>query len=474
MMSSSVTQKLQEFGEPDVLILGAGQAGLTAAVAAASAGARVLILEKRNIIGGSTAMSSGLTAYAGTDEQKAIGIEDDINSLRDDILATGGFKSDPALVDVYCQEQLDTYHWLKSLGVQYGHVHAASGQSVPRSHATDPSRMVETLLKRAEELGAQLLLEVRGIELLVADGAVTGVRVEIHGAVHEIAAGAVVIATGGFSQNLELLDRFAPQTVHAVHGGAPGSEGDGLLMGWRIGADFRDTPYVKGTYGIYPYPDPRESGTGILAVYKGAIAINSDGRRYTNEEKPYKALGDDCLAQPGYMTWQVFDAQAMAKEDPSVEIYWFSGRQATGLLEVAETLEELAAKMGIPAETFIQTVNAYNAACRGERDDEFGRTHLSGDVGTPTPIDTPPYFAHLSTSSVLATYCGLTIDPSTRVLDVYGEEIPGLFAAGEVTGGFHGAGYVTGTSVGKAGVFGRIAGQSAVEYSLGKSAGLRV
>lgn len=473
-MSVSVTQRLREFGQPDVLILGAGQAGLTAAVEAASAGARVLILEKRDIIGGSTAMSSGLTAYAGTDEQIAMGITDDIDALRQDIMATGGFKSDPALVDVYCQEQLDTYHWLKQLGVEYGHVHAASGQSVPRSHATDPSKMVETLLKRAQELGAQLLLEVRGIELLMVEGAVTGVRVEIHGAVHEITAGAVILATGGFSQNLELLDRFAPQTVHAVHGGAPGSEGDGLLMGWRIGADFRDTPYVKGTYGIYPYADPRESGTGILAVYKGAIAVNSEGHRYTNEEKPYKALGDDCLAQPGHITWQVFDAQAMAKEDPSVEIYWFSGRQATGLLEVADTLEDLAEKMGIPTETFLHTVDAYNAACRGERPDAFGRTHLSGDVGIPTPIDTPPFFAHLSTSSVLATYCGLTIDPSTRVLDVFGEEIPGLFAAGEVTGGFHGAGYVTGTSVGKSGVFGRIAGRNAAAYSVGKSAGTRV
>ncbi|MCX6413343.1 MAG: FAD-dependent oxidoreductase [Actinobacteria bacterium] len=465
-MSSSLTQQLQDFGRPDVLVLGAGQAGLTAAVAAASAGARVLILEKRDIIGGSTAMSSGLTAYAGTAEQASLGIHDDIESLRQDILATGQGKSDPALVDVYCREQLDTYQWLKNLGVEYGHVHAASGQSVARSHSTDPGRMVETLLKRAESLGALLLLDVRALELIVSQHTVTGVIVEIHGAIREIEAGAVVLATGGFSQNMELLERFAPHMVNAVHGGAPGSEGDGLLMGWRIGADFRDTPYVKGTYGIYPHPDVRESGTGILAVYKGAIAVNSLGKRYTNEAKPYKALGDDCLAQPTHVTWQVFDATVMAKDDPSVEIYWFSGRLATGLLEVADTIEDLAQRIGVPVTALARTVEDYNAGCRGEQDDEFGRTYLSGEVGQPTPLDTPPYYAHLSTASVLATYCGLTIDTSTRVLNVYGEEIPGLFAAGEVTGGFHGAGYVTGTSVGKSGVFGRIAGASASAFAL--------
>ena len=253
--------------------------------------------------------------------------------------------------------------------------------------------------------------------------------------------------------------------VHAVHGGASGSEGDGLLMGWRIGADFKDTPYVKGTYGIYPYPDVRESGTGILAVYKGAIAVNFAGERYTNEEKPYKELGDDCLMQPEHITWQIFDQQCMDKDDPSVEIYWFSGRKATGMLEIADTIEELAAKINVPADALKATIDDYNAACRGEHRDRFGRTHLSGDVGTPTPLDTPPYYAHLSTASVLATYCGLTVDTDTEVLNVYGEVIAGLFAAGEVTGGFHGAGYVTGTSVGKSGVFGRIAGINAAAYA---------
>ncbi len=465
MSARSLAATVQELGRPDVVVLGAGQAGLTAAVAAAQRGARVLLLEKLDYAGGSTSMSSGLTAYAGTDEQRALGIEDSVESLKADILATGRHKSDESLVDVYCREQLATYRWLKELGVEYGHVHAASGQSVPRSHATDPSRMIDTLAKRAEGLGVGIVYGVRAFQLLLVDESVTGVVCEVNGALTEVRAGAVVLATGGFSRNTDLLERFVPHLVHAVHGGAPGSEGDGLLMGWKAGADFRDTPYVKGTFGIYPGDDPREGGTGILAVYKGAIAVSQAGRRFVDESSPYKAIGDACLELPEHVAWQVFDQTTMDRDDPEVHIYWFSGRLATGLLETADTLEQLAGKMGVPADTLRQTVADYNAAVRGERADEFGRTSMSGSAERPTEIATGPFYAHLSGASVLATYCGLTIDPETHVLDVYGERIPGLFAAGEVTGGFHGAGYVTGTSVGKAGIFGRLAGLAAAAHA---------
>jgi fumarate reductase flavoprotein subunit len=315
------------------------------------------------------------------------------------------------------------------------------------------------------ELGVRIVYEVRAFELITTPEGVVGVRAEIHGSLHEIAAGSVVLATGGFSRNLELLERFIPQMVDAIHGGAPGSEGDGLLMGWAVGADFRDMPYVKGTFGITPGEDPRESGTGILAVYKGAIAVNLDGRRFTDEAQPYKVIGDACLAQGGHVAYQVFDQQVMDKDDPTVEIYWFSGRLATGLLQSADTLEELAERIGVPADQLQATVDRYNDAATGAAVDEFGRAHLSGSVGKPTPLNQPPYYAHLSGTSVLATYCGLTIDEQTRVINVYGEAIEGLYAAGEVTGGFHGNGYVTGTSVGKAGVFGRLAGISAASYA---------
>ena len=155
----------------------------------------------------------------------------------------------------------------------------------------------------------------------------------------------------------------------------------------------------------------------------------------------------------------------MDLDDPSVEIYWFSGRLATGLLLRGDTIEELCARAGLPADEVTATITDYNAAAVGQRPDAFGRTTLSGGYGKPTPIAVPPYYAHPSTTVVLATYCGLTVEPDGQVMNVFGERIRGLYAAGEITGGFHGNGYVTGTSIGKAGIFGRLAGLAAARHA---------
>lgn len=455
----------------DVLVVGGGLAGCAAALAAAEAGANVLQLEKLAATGGSTVLSAGLSAFAGTAEQKAQGINDDIELLRRDILETGLQISDPALVDVYCREQLPTYKWLKAHGVSYGTVHAASGQSVPRSHPTDTRRMLDLLLARSAELGVHLVTGAT-VERLERDdsgsGRVTGMRVSVGGDEHWISCGAVVLATGGFSQNPDLLTRFAPHMKSALRGGGPGSTGDGLLMAWQLGAGVIDTPHIKGTYGIYPHPVDAEKGTGVLAVYKGAVAVNANGMRFVNESLPYKVLGDASLRQPGGWTYQVFDADIMAQSDDEVPIYDLAARERDGLLVKADTLAELAHELNIPAAEFQATVERYNAACRGEGPDDFARTHLSGRVGVPQPIDKAPFFAHPSTAVVLATYCGLTVTDRMEVLDVFGEAIGGLFAAGELIGGFHGGGYMTGTSIGKAGIFGRVAGTAAA--SLARSA----
>lgn len=441
----------------DVLVVGAGLAGLAAAASAAETGASVAICEKRPEIGGSTVLSAGLSAFAGTDEQAAAGIADDTALLRDDLLETGLHRNDPALVDAYCAAQLATYRWLRGLGVVYGEVHAASGQRVPRSHPTDTTVLVRLLLERARSLGARLLPDTAAQRLLVEGGAVTGVLTDA-GALR---AGAVVLTSGGFSRSPELLARFAPRMERALRGGGEGSTGDGLLMAWKAGAGVVDTPYIKGTFGIHPDPDGAEGGTGILAVYKGAVAVNRSGRRFTDESLPYKETGDACLAQEDGLAYQVFDSTIMRCSDPSVPIYDFAARLENGLLQQAPTLESLAELIGVPADVLTATVAEYNAAVESGGGDPFGRRTLSGGVGIPTPISAPPYYAHASTTVVLATYCGLTITPRAQVTDVYGEPIPGLYAAGEITGGLHGAGYVTGTSIGKSAIFGRIAGTAA-------------
>jgi fumarate reductase flavoprotein subunit len=294
---------------------------------------------------------------------------------------------------------------------------------------------------------------------LLHDGSrVTGVRLADG---REVLADAVVIATGGFSMNPNLLATFAPQMEHALRQGGAGNRGDGLKMAMALGAGLRDTPYIKGTYGHFHVEHPDEDGTGILAVYKGAIAVNREGRRFVDESKNYKEIGDAALVQPGVTTWQVFDARTMAQANDEVPIYEFAGRERAGMLLKAGTIAGLETEIGLPEGALQRTVAEYNAAIEQGRPDPFGRAHLSGGVGEPTPIDRPPFYAHPSGTVVLATYCGLTVDTRMRVLDWWGEPIGRLYAAGEITGGFHGAGYMTGTSIGKAGVFGRLAGRNA-------------
>lgn len=438
-----------------VLVLGAGLAGCAALLAAAEAGKYALLLEKTGAIGGSTVKSAGLTAFAGTDEQVAQGIADDVELLRKDLVEVGRHQNDPALVDLYCEHQLETYHWLRGHGVEYGEIHAASGQSAPRSHPTDTTAMLLRLLQAAGRLGARIMLDTAAERLLHDGTRVTGVRLADG---REVLADAVVLATGGFSRNPDLLATFAPQMRHALRQGGVGNQGDGLKMAMALGAGLRDTPHIKGTYGHYVEAHPDEDGTGILAVYKGAIAVNRQGRRFVDESLNYKEIGDAALAQPGVTTWQVFDQQVMAQSNDEVPIYEFAGRRRAGMLIEADTIEELERRIGLASGSLQQTVHDYNAACRGERPDEQGRRHLSGSIGRPTPLDQPPFFAHPSGTVVLATYCGLTVDTSLRVLDWWNDSIPRLYAAGELIGGFHGAGYMTGTSIGKAGIFGRLAG----------------
>jgi len=444
-----------------VLVLGSGLAGCAALLAAAEAGQYAVMLEKTSEIGGSTVKSAGLSAFASTREQVAQGIADSVDLLRKDLLEVGRHRNDERLVDLYCEHQLETHDWLTDHGVVYGEVHAASGQSAPRSHPTDTTGMLVHLLKAAGRLGARLVLDAPAQRLVREGDRVIGVDVETAEGNHRVLADAVVIATGGFSQNPELLARFAPQMEHALRAGGDGCQGDGLLMAWQLGAAVVDTPYIKGTYGHFHEPHPDEDGTGILAVYKGAIAVNRDGRRFVDESRNYKEIGDVALAQPGVTTFQVFDARVLAATSDEVPIYDFGGRERAGMLVRADTIEELEAKLGLPEGQMVATVEDYNSALRAGQSDALGRTHLSGAVGEPFPLERPPFFAHPSGTVVLATYCGLTVDTNLRVLDVYGEPIERLYAAGEVIGGFHGAGYMTGTSIGKAGIFGRLAGQHA-------------
>jgi fumarate reductase flavoprotein subunit len=450
-----------------LVVVGAGMAGFAAALQAAQDGHDVILLEKLPETGGSSAMSGGCLAFAGTDLQRADGVEDSSELLFKDLREVGKFENDESLVRAYVDNQLDTYEWMKRAGVQFApHVETSSGQSVPRVHNVDPADAVRALAASAKRTGrVQLLTGTRALRLVrdARDGRIVGVTAERDGACFKVLGRrGVVLASGGFVQNIALIHRYAPQYNEetAVFIGGAGNTGDGLKMALHAGADCRDMIYIKGTYGKHPTDETNHHS--LLAVYKGAIAVNQDGKRYVDESISYKLLGDACIRQPYSATFQIFDQAIFDSGDNQTRILDIERRHEEGLVIQADTLEELAEKIEVPADVLADTVKTYNRHVDAGRDPDFGREHLVHQHGRLVKIETAPFYAYPSTAAVYGTYCGLCVDAAMRVLDVYGDPLAGLYAAGEVVGGLHGAAYMTGSALGKAAIFGRIAARTAL------------
>lgn len=449
----------------ELLVIGGGAAGFAAALEAAQKGVQVLLLEKTAEIGGSSAMSGGCLAFAGTDLQRAEGVEDSSELLRKDLLEVGQHDNDPHVVDAYVRHQLETYEWLRQAGVEFSpSVESSSGQSVPRVHTVDPADMVRTLAARCRESGrVSMRMSTRAMRLVRRDetSPVTGIVAEgVDGPLSIEASKGVVLASGGFCRNAELVHRFAPHYAEAVFVGGEGNVGDGLRMAWKLGADVRDMAYIKGTFG--KHPTDTHNNHSCLAVYKGAIAVNQDGKRFVDESISYKLLGDAVMAQPYHTGYQIFDEAVFRSGDDRVRILDFNRRMEEGLMIKADTLEALAHQIEIPYDALRATVDRYNRFVDQGEDEDFGREALVHHHGSLRRIEQGPFYAYPSTAAVFGTYCGLRVDPSAKVIDVFGQPIAGLYAAGEVMGGFHGGAYMTGSALGKAVVFGRIAARTAL------------
>lgn len=448
----------------DLVVVGSGIAGQTAATSAREAGLDVLLLEKTETLGGSSRMSGGWFAFSGTDEQAAEGIDDSTDLFLRDLLDLGHHLNDPALLDAYLTHQEDTYRWLKAHGVTFREVEISSGQSARRSHNTVITETLSRLHHDFTALGGTTLTDHRAIRLrLDTAGRVTGVVARTPDG-HEqefTARSGVVLATGGFSRGTDLLKVFAPEQLAAIPYGGKGNTGDGLRMAWRLGAGMADMSFVTGTYGSHP--DTGEQFHELLTgYYLGAVVVNTAGTRFVDESRDYKTLGRVVLDQPDGLGIQIFDADVRALSHRGIPLKDMDTLEDIGHLHRAGTLHELAAAVGIDPEALVATIDRYNAAVAGTSTDEFGRTSLCNGVGRLLPIDTAPFYAYPAKSLMTSTYCGVTITPQAQVVTVTGEVIEGLYAIGEVTGGFHGAAYMTGTSLGKGAVFGRIAARHAV------------
>lgn len=448
----------------DTVVMGAGLAGCCAALSASEAGAKVLIAEKSEAPGGSSVRAAGTFAFSGTDLQHAAGIADTPDLLLEELIKLQGRAGNRNLATLYARDQLDTYAWLKQQGTVFERVQLSGGQKYPRAHAVETSRMIDALWTRLLARHGVTARTRTPIRRLRPAGGQWDVQLERNGHPSTVRASNIVIASGGFSRNRSLIAEFAPDLLPAVPISGPMNTGDGLEIGRALGARLVDMTCVKGTFGL-PLPnypelplDADKDITLLLAIYRGAIVVNTLGQRFVDESASYKTIAERCLQQPGGIGLQIFDGTVMRQSVPVPATNDFRGALERGMVKRADSPAELARMLNLPPDALAATLAAYNDSIGT---DAMGRTSLGGGTGKPFALTSPPFYGVPTAVAVTGTFCGLAVDTDMRVLDGSGRPLPGIFAAGEVVGGMHGESYMSGTGLGKAAIFGRIAGRNA-------------
>lgn len=442
--------------EADVVVIGAGGAGMTAAITAHEAGKEVILLEKMPYAGGNTTKSTGGMNAAETSVQAELGIEDSVQTFIDDTMTGGKNVNDLALVTTMAENSAEAIDWLASIGAPLPEVSFSGGATNKRIHRPEGGAavgpyLVEKLLAKIGEDEISLLYNTEATELIVEDGAVTGVKATGDGIRYTINAKAVVLATGGFGANLEMCAAYNPDLAGFVTTNSPCATGDGIKMAEAVGAATVDMEQIQIHPTVY-------QATSLMVTESvrggGAILVNASGERFVDEMETRDVVSAAEIAQEGGYAYLVFD-QAQRDNLSAIDSY-----VSNGLTVQADTIEGLATQMGVDASNLQATVEAWNQAVAEQNDEAFGRT-----TGMDVDISMAPFYAIQIAPGIHHTMGGVKIDTTASVISVDGEPIPGLFAAGEVTGGVHGANRIGGNAVADIIVFGRIAGQSAADYA---------
>ena len=491
--------------EADVVVVGAGGAGMTAAITAAGEGKSVVILESQSMVGGNSVratggMNAGKTVYQDENEfGESAGVEktlktaaekyadnetitalaktvseqwaayqanptgyfDSVELMELDTMIGGKGINDPELVETLCANSADAIDWLDEHGITLHNVSSFGGASVKRIHrpvnaegktVSVGSYMIPLLQENCEKAGVKMMLDTTATEILTdANGAAVGVKATgASGETVTVNAKAVVLASGGFGANLDMVVKYKPELKGFMTTNAPGIQGQGIEMAQAIGAATVDMDQIQ----IHPTV---EANTAALITEglrgDGAVLINAEGKRFIDEVGTRDVVSAAEIAQTGSYSWLVVD-QAMVDASSVIQGYIKKGYTVTGA-----TYEELGEAMGVDAAAFAETMEKWNGYVEAKNDPDFGRTSFAN------PLNTAPYYAVKVTAGVHHTMGGLKINANTEVLNEKGEVIPGLFAAGEVTGGVHGANRLGGNAVADFTVFGRIAGAAASDYA---------
>ncbi|WP_114374181.1 FAD-dependent oxidoreductase [Elioraea thermophila] len=447
--------------EAEVVIIGAGAAGLVAALAAREAGAEPVVVERDAVPRGSTALSAGLVPAAGTRWQREAGVDDEPERCAADILRKTRGRADPTVLAVATAGAAEALHWLADRhGLPFGFAEDVvyPGHTVRRMHGL-PSRsgaeLVDRLRAAAEAADVPILTKAAARTLFLAEDGlgIAGVGlVRPNGAEERIACRALVLACNSYGGNRDLVRRHIPALADALWFGHDGNRGEAVLWGEALGAELRHLSGHQG-HGNVAHPH------GILITWTtimlGGIQINAAGERFSDETEGYSEQAARVLAQPGGFAWTVFDDRIAEAARAFAD---FRAAEAAGAILRADTMEALEDTLRLPAGRLSATL----AACRGR--DRFGR-----DWSTTPPLASP-YRAVRVTGALFHTQGGLAIDPEARVLRRGGGAFPNLFAAGGAAVGVSGpdaAGYLSGNGLLTAIVLGRMAGRAAAAHARG-------
>lgn len=451
--------------DTEIVVIGSGAAGITAAIEAAENGADVVILEKLSVTGGSTRLSSGMVVVGGSELQAEAGIEDSIDNLKEYWLERGEGNVDEEMVTYVADNANDALDFLMESGISYNSegVIISGTTETPRAHIppTFGREFMDKLVERAEAAGVEIYTETKAEELLQNGEEIVGVKATQNGADLIVNAQAVIVATGGYDNNEELKAEYAPDAVGAWAVSAAQNTGDGLVMGMDVGAD---TVFKNGVIGwkvVSPvYNHTTNIGSPIYGLPE--LIVDLDGDRFANESEDYPFLFNEMVDNGDEQFYFIFDSAAEETEQIEATTSTVDSLEEAveaGVAYKADTIEELAELANLT--NLPAALEAYNAIPENGEDTEFGR-----DPNTVTPLEVGPFYALQTQKATLGTFGGLKVNVDSEVLSTDGNAIPGLYAAGEVANGdfFSDIYPASGSAISMSVVFGREAGINASEY----------